>query len=348
MNTLVISKMAPKERRRLLELAKVSELNRTVDTKPKLMPIERQGDPLVLSYAQQRLWFLAQMEGVSQAYHIPGALRLRGTLDRQALVRTLDRIVARHESLRTCFRQIDGQAVQVIAEAEIGMAFQEHDLRGCADAEDELRRLGEEEAGAAFDLEQGPLIRVRLVWLDAEEYVLLVTMHHIVSDGWSMGVLLTEVNALYGAYTQGRDDPLPSLPIQYPDYAAWQRSWLQGEGLQRQIDYWKQTLAGAPTLLELPSDRVRPQQQSYAGASHRIVLDADLSGKLKALSQRHGATLYMTLMSSWAVLLARLSGQYDIVIGSPVAGRNRMELEPLIGFFVNTLAIRFHVFYVFR
>ena len=340
MNKLTISNLTPTARRRLLELAKAADLNRTVTLLPKLTAVERTGEALALSFAQQRLWFLAQMDGVSEAYHIPGAVRLRGRLDRGALGRALSRIVERHEALRTCFRQIDGQPVQVIKGPGIGLALQEHDLRGEADGEERLRRLGEEEAGAAFDLEEGPLIRARLVRLGEEDHVLLVTMHHIVSDGWSMGVLINEVSALYGAYAQGREDPLPALPIQYADYAAWQRRWLQGEGLQRQVDYWKHTLAGAPALLELPSDRVRPQWQDYSGATVGVALDAELTRGLKALSQRHGVTLYMTLLAGWAALLGRLSGQEEVVIGSPVAGRNQAELEPLVGFFVNTLALR--------
>ncbi|MFP5394466.1 MAG: condensation domain-containing protein, partial [Gammaproteobacteria bacterium] len=179
------------------------------------------------------------------------------------------------------------------------------------------------------------------------EHVLFITLHHIVSDGWSMGVLINEISALYAAYRQpGADharDGLPALPIQYADYALWQRRWLSGEQQQRQAGYWKGNLAGLPALLELPADRPRPQQQSYAGASLPVLLDPALTAALKALAQRHGATLYMTLLSSWAALLARLSGQDDVVIGSPVAGRHHGETEQLIGFFVNTLPLRFQL-----
>ncbi|MFN5524632.1 condensation domain-containing protein, partial [Bradyrhizobium sp.] len=204
-------------------------------------------------------------------------------------------------------------------------------------------RLVAVEATAPFDLELGPLIRGRLVRLDVDEHVLLLTMHHIVSDGWSMGVLTRELGALYRAFAHGEADPLPPLAIQYGDYAVWQRRWLSGEGLARQGAYWKEALAGAPELLELPWDRPRPPEQNYAGAMVPVRLDAWLTGALKALSQRRGTTLYMTLLAGWAALLSRLSGQEDVVIGSPVANRGRAEIEGLIGFFVNTLALRVDV-----
>ena len=197
-----------------------------------------------------------------------------------------------------------------------------------------------EEAGAPFDLAHGPLIRGQLIRLDEEEHVLAITMHHIVSDGWSMGVLTGELNTLYGAYSGGQEDPLPSLSIQYADYAVWQRQWLAGEELQRQSEYWQCTLEGAPALLELPADRPRPAQQEYAGDVVQMELDAELTRGLKALSRRHGATLYMTLLAGWAAVLSRLSGQPEVVIGTPAANRTRAELEGLIGFFVNMQALR--------
>ena len=216
----------------------------------------------------------------------------------------------------------------------------EHDLRGHNDVEAELAALRELEAGASFDLEAGPLIRGRLIRLAEDEHVLLVTMHHIVSDGWSMGVLVSELNALYGAFLGGEADPLPELEIQYADYAVWQRQWIEGGILQQQAAYWKTTLAGAPALLELPTDHPRPMQQDFAGGFVELALDEQLTAGLKDLSRRQGTTLYMTLLAGWAILLARLSGQQDVVIGSPVANRGRAEIENLIGFFVNTLALR--------
>ena len=234
-------------------------------TLPPIMAARRD-EPLPLSFAQQRLWFLAQMEGVSQAYHIPLGLRLTGELDGGALRGALARLVARHEALRTTFDHVDGQPVQRIAAEDSGFDLQEHDLRQHSDAEGELQRLAMEEANAAFDLQAGPLIRGRLIRLDDREHVLLITLHHIVSDGWSMGVLSRELGALYRAYSQGQADPLPGLALQYPDYAVWQRRWLAGEVLQAQSDYWRRTLAGAPAVLELPTDRRRPVQQDHAGA----------------------------------------------------------------------------------
>ncbi|MDU6376189.1 MAG: condensation domain-containing protein, partial [Bradyrhizobium sp.] len=283
---------------------------------------------------------MSRFEGTSTAYHIAVGLRLIGRLERGALVRALDRIVARHEALRTVFVQgDDGMPVQRIA-AAAGFALSDHDLCGAAEAAGELQRLVAVEATASFDLERGPLIRGRLVRLAADEHVLLLTMHHIVSDGWSMGVLTRELGALYRAFAHGEADPLPPLAIQYGDYAVWQRRWLSGEVLARRGAYWKEALSGAPALLELPWDRPRPAEQDHAGAVVPIRLDARLTEALKALSHRHGTTLYMTLLAGWAALLSRLSGQKDVVIGSPVANRGRAEIDGLIGFFVNTLALR--------
>ncbi len=317
-----------------LERASVSD-----DRPGAIAPIDRSQAP-ALSFAQQRLWFLAQFEGVSEAYHIAGSMRLSGELDRAALGRALDRIVARHETLRTTFIQHDGQPLQRIAPADCGFLLHDHDLRRETDPAAAFERLAAQEATGRFDLERGPLIRGRLARQAEREHTLLITMHHIVSDGWSMGILIDELSTLYRAFRNGEADPLRPLPIQYADYAAWQRHWLSGERLQRQADYWKRTLSGAPALLELPTDRPRPAQQDPAGASLEVELDPTLVRGLKALSQRHGTTLYMTQLAGWSALLSRLSGQHDLVIGSPVANRTRTESERLIGFFVNTLAVR--------
>jgi amino acid adenylation domain-containing protein len=298
---------------------------------------------LPLSFAQQRLWLLAQM-GASEAYHIFNGWRLKGQLDRGALRRVLDRILARHEALRTTFIVSEGQPVQRIATAdESRFELVEHDLSGAADPEASLKYLVREEADSEFDLEVGPLIRGRLIRLAEEEHALLITMHHIVSDGWSMGVFIRELSVLYGAYVRGEQDGLPELEVQYADYAVWQRQWMEGELLRQQAEYWERTLAGAPTLLELPTDHPRPAEQEYAGGWVRVELDEELSRGLKELSKKHGMTLYMTLLAGWGALLARLSGQEDLVIGTPVANRGRMEIEGLIGFFVNTLALRLDV-----
>ena len=290
---------------------------------PAIAPVDRSA-ALPLSFAQQRLWFLEQLGGPGAAYHIPMRLRLRGELDRGALERALDRIVARHEALRTTFPTVDGEPVQRIAPVEeSGFRLVEHDLRASPDAEDELRRLVADEAGAPFDLARGPLIRGRLVRMAADDHVLLLTMHHIVSDGWSAGVLFRELGALYAAFARGEPDPLPPLPVQYADYAAWHRRWVDGAVLEAQAEYWTRTLAGAPELLELPADRPRPPRQDFAGASVNVELDEALTAALKTLSQRHGTTLFMTLLAGWAAVLARLSGQDDVVIGTPSANRGQ-------------------------
>ena len=294
--------------------------------------------PLPMSFAQQRLWFIARVDPeASKAYHVPDAVRLRGALDVAALQAALDRIVERHEVLRTRFVGIGGQALQVIDEAR-GFALRHEDLRGATDAE--LARIAREEALRPFDLALGPLIRGRLLALGADDHVLLVTMHHIVSDGWSGGVLANEFSALYRAFREGRPDPLPPLAIQYADFGMWQRQWLQGPLLQQQLQQWVAQLRGAPALLDLPTDRPRPAVQDYRGANIAIALDAALADGLRALGQRHGTTLYMTLLAAWAVVLGRLSGQEQVVIGSSHAGRSRVEVEPLIGFFINTQALK--------
>ncbi|KPX63068.1 Syringopeptin synthetase C, partial [Pseudomonas syringae pv. lapsa] len=307
---------------------------------PDIVPVARD-QVWPLSFGQQRLWFLAQMEGASAAYHMPIGLSLHGELDRTAMQRALERIVARHEGLRTTFIQGDDeQPLQRISPADAGFNLQLHDLQGLVDAKEKLQALASEESLQSFDLEQGPLIRGRLIRMAEDHHVLLLTMHHIVSDGWSIGVLTRELAALYAAFSQGQDDPLAPLALHYLDYAVWQRRWLSGDLLQQQSDYWQHTLADAPALLMLPTDRVRPAQQDYAGAVLPIVFDQDLTRGLKTLSQRHGSTLFMTVMAAWAALLGRLSGQDDVVIGTPVANRTRSEVEGLVGLFVNTLAIR--------
>ncbi|HEX2206961.1 MAG TPA: amino acid adenylation domain-containing protein, partial [Longimicrobium sp.] len=323
----------------------LADLARVIENaaRTELPPIERvdRGGRLPLSFAQQRLWFLEQLGDLGGTYHIPTRLRLQGELERGALRRALDAIVARHEALRTTFVEVEGGPVQRIAPVEESrFQLAEHDLGGDPEAQSELRRLLGEEARAPFDLARGPLIRGRLIRLARDEHVLVVTVHHVVSDGWSMGVFTRELGALYGAFRRGEPDPLPALPVQYADYAAWQRRWVEGDVLQAQTEYWTETLAGAPELLELPTDRPRPARQDHAGASVGVVMDEALTAGLKALGQRHGTTLFMTVLAGWAAVLARLSGQSDVVVGTPTANRGRIEVEGLIGFFVNTLALR--------
>jgi amino acid adenylation domain-containing protein len=307
---------------------------------PPIVRVQRT-QRLPLSFAQQRLWFLAQMEEVSKAYHLSLGLHLRGNLDPGALRRALARIVVRHEALRTTFVLIDGEPAQHIAKVEHAeFHLLEHDLRGHSAAKTELERLMAEEADTRFDLASGPLIRGRLIRESEDEYVLLITMHHIVSDEWSMGILRNELSTLYQALQQGKEDALPELAVQYADYAVWERQWLDEKVLRQQAEYWKGVLHGAPALIEMHTDHARPARQDYRGATEELVLEQGLTAKLKNLSRRHGATLYMTLLAGWAALLSRLSGQADVVIGTPVSNRERSETEGLIGFFVNTLALR--------
>lgn len=294
-----------------------------------------------ISGAQRRLWFIDQLEGGSQAYHLPLALRLRGNLDRIALQAALDAILARHEALRSVFMTADGQPMQEIRPiATFALAFA--DLRSCVAStrDSELDRHLQEEFGAPFDLRTGPLVRGRLIQVADAEHVFAITTHHIVSDGWSIGVFIRELSALYAAHLEGRVDPLAPLALQYADYARWQQQWEARARWQEQLRYWKEHLQGAPELLELPSDRPRPAAQTYRGESVPLVLDPELVAALKRFSRRRNVTLAMTLQTAWTVLLSRLSSRDDIVLGIPAANRTRSEFESLIGFFVNTLAVR--------
>ncbi|MDE9552069.1 amino acid adenylation domain-containing protein [Xenorhabdus bovienii] len=299
--------------------------------------------PLPLSFAQQRLWFLSQLDpAASLAYHMSVVLRLTGQLDRDALTTALDRLVTRHESLRTRFVLIEGQPCQHIDPADVSFALSCQDLRPLNPAM-HTRRIAELsalEAQTPFDFVRGPLIRGQLLQLTDESHMLLLTQHHIIADAWSVGVLVHELGALYRAALDGHGDPLPSLPIQYVDYAVWQRNGLQETVLTEQRDFWCTQLQDAPTLLTLPTDRPRPSVQTYVGDQVSFQLDATLLASLKELGQRHHTTLFMTVLTAWSIVLARLSGQDDIVIGTPVANRPHQELEGLIGFFVNTLALR--------
>ncbi|PHM33529.1 non-ribosomal peptide synthetase [Xenorhabdus innexi] len=302
-----------------------------------------------LSWAQQRLWFLAQLDPAAlTAYHIPAALHLKGQLNITALQAALDKIVARHEILRTTIAMTEsstgeeGKARQIIHDKEFGFSLTIRDLSPLTDDERQaaIQSAIKSEASDPFDFENGPLIRGQLFRLAEDENILLLTQHHIVSDGWSVNVMMQEFSTLYLSFCHGQPDPLPPLKIQYADYTLWQRQELQGKELENQLDYWRNTLQDAPTLLTLPTDRPRPSKQTYAGGEATVTLSPDLTGKLKAFAQRHGITLFMTLLTGWSVLLSRLSGQHDLVIGTPVANRKYRDLEPLIGFFVNTLALR--------
>ncbi len=297
--------------------------------------------PAPLSFAQQRLWFLEQLYPGTPVHNISRVIRLSGALDTEALQRTLDAIAARHESLRTTIVTMNGTPMQVVTAAS-RVAMDATDLRGLPESERkaEARRLVREETRRPFDLARGPLFRSTLLRLGDEEYLLHLALHHIVSDGWSMGLLSRELTAFYEAFVTGAAAGLPDLPIQYADYAVWQRQQLQGERMERELAYWREQLQGAPPVIGLPTDRPRPPVQSSRGAKQRVLLPPGLSRQLRALSQREGLTLFATMLAAFQALLARYTGQDDIVVGAPIAGRTRTETEGLIGFFVNTLALR--------
>jgi amino acid adenylation domain-containing protein/non-ribosomal peptide synthase protein (TIGR01720 family) len=297
-----------------------------------------------LSFAQERLWFLDQYEPDSPFYNIAAALRLTGPLNVAALEQSLNEILRRHEVLRAAFVIQKGRLVQVVApELELGLPVV--DLCGLPETrrKDETLRLATQEARQPFNLTRGPLLRVCLLWLGEEEHVALLTMHHIVSDGWSTGVLIQEIAALYGAFSTGKPSPLPEPSIQYADFACWQRQWLQGEVLESQLDYWRQRLGDSPPVLELPTDRPRSAVQTYHGAHYSFTLSKELSDALKTLGRQEDATLFMTLLAAFQTLLYRYTRQEDICVGTPIANRNRAEVEGLIGFFVNTLVVRTHL-----
>ncbi|WP_164021363.1 non-ribosomal peptide synthetase [Pyxidicoccus trucidator] len=310
---------------------------------PPLAPVSRQ-QPLPLSFAQQRLWFFDQLQPGNTSYNLPFAVRLEGQLDAAALGRALQALVQRHEVLRTSFRSEPDGPIQSIAEAG-ECPFTQVDLSALSPEDREARadQHYAEQSALPFDLEHGPLMRAVLLRMSEREHLLLLTMHHIASDGWSMGVLVREVAASYEDFRQGRPSPLPALPVQYADYAVWQRSWLHGEALEAQLDYWRLQLAGAPQMLELPTDFPRPAVQTFRGASVPVQLSRALSGTLKAFCQQRGATPFMALLGAFQAFLARYCGQADFIVGSPIAGRRFAELEGLIGFFVNTLALRARV-----
>ncbi|MBE4753752.1 amino acid adenylation domain-containing protein, partial [Corallococcus sp. ZKHCc1 1396] len=304
---------------------------------PSLRRVDRASAP-PLSFAQQRLWFLDQLIPDSALYNMPAPLRLEGTLDTEALEQSLTELVRRHEVLRTSF---PAEAVQRIAPpAPLPLECVDLSALPLDEREDEARRLIEAEVRKPFSLAHGPMLRALLLKLDEQQHVLVLNLHHIVSDGWSMGVLVREVAALYEAFSQGRPSPLPELPVQYADFAAWQRQWLQGEALEAQFAYWRQQLAGAPQVLELPTDRPRPAVQSYRGATLAHLMPKALSQSLQALCQREGVTSFMALLAGFQSLLARYSGQTDIIVGTDIAGRTHADTEGLIGFFVNQLVMR--------
>ena len=332
-----VADLSPSERAELeLRLAR-----RRTEPGATAIPRRTGSGPTPLSFAQQRLWFLEQLSPGTPVHNMSRLIRLSGALDVAALQRTLDAIVARHETLRTTIVATDGIPMQVVS-APSGVSLETTDLHTLAkqEREAEVRRLTSEEARRPFDLARGPLFRAMLLRLEAEEHLLLLSMHHIISDAWSREVLARELTAFYEAFTTGRPSALPGLPIQYADYALWQREWLQGERMDRELGYWREQLRGAPAVLDLPTDRPRPPVQSSRGGRETLLLPSRLCEEMRALSRAEGVTLFTTVLAAFQALLARYTGQDDIVVGSPIAGRIRAETEGLIGFFVNTLALR--------
>ncbi|MCS4251613.1 non-ribosomal peptide synthase/polyketide synthase [Pseudomonas sp. BIGb0164] len=298
-------------------------------------------DRQALSYAQQRMWFLWQLDPASGAYNLPGAVRLKGALNLGAMAQAFDSLVARHETLRTVFqRQADERLLQVAIEPNV--AIEQLDVSTLAPAEREqaVVEAATRQSLLPFDLEHGPLLRVQLLKLDEQEHVLLLTLHHIVSDGWSMNVLIDEFIRCYDAHECNEQPQLPALPIQYSDYALWQRRWLEAGEQARQLDYWQARLGDEHPVLELPTDRSRPAMPSYQGTRHNFAIDPGLTAQLRSCAQKHNVTLFMLLLGAFNVLLHRYTGQGDIRVGVPIANRNRSEVEGLIGFFVNTQVLR--------
>ena len=326
-------------------IAKLSQkiLGTTNQQNQLLPPIQlvTKKEELPLSFPQQGLWFLEQLQQSSSVYNEQTALHLRGCIDVTILEQVLTEIVNRHDVMRSNFRMVDGSPVMVIS-PHLNITLPIVDLQQLTEPEQfaQLQQLAVKDAQNPFDLAEGLLLRVSLLRLGQEEHILLLTIHHIIWDGWSMGVFIEELSALYSAFCSQQPSPLSELSIQYSDFASWQRQWFTGEVLENQLNYWKQQLAGIPALLEFRTDRPRPPVQTYLGSSLDFELNGELTQKLQALSQGEGATLYMTLLAAWATLLYRYSTQEDIAIGSPIANRTRQEIEPLIGFFANIIVLR--------
>jgi amino acid adenylation domain-containing protein len=333
-----INNLTPEKRELLQKLLAL----RGVELKePSALSPRERPDAIPLSFAQERLWVLHRLNPNNPAYNMPEAVRFVGPLNTAILEQSLNEIIRRHDVLRTTFKTTDSDSVQIIAPAaEVDVS--ELDLRTLPDTEREAEaaRLTAAEAIRPFDLATGPVLRVRLLRLAPDDQIILFTMHHIASDMWSMGVLVRELMALYNAFAAGGPSPLPELPLQYADYAIWQREWSQQPEFAKQLDYWKRQLAGAPATLDLPTDRPRPAVVGSEGSAQRFALTTELSASLIALARQENCTLFMTLLAAFLTLLHRYTGQTDIVVGTPMAGRNRAELEGLIGFFVNTLVLR--------
>jgi hypothetical protein len=319
----------------LLELLLIADVSQqATDIR---IPHADRSQTIPLSFAQQRIWFLEEFEGGSSVYNIPWAMGIKGLFNADALQTALDKLVSRHESLRTVFLKTDAEPEQKIL-SSMPLAVEKVSMPG-ADAATVRTQL-ESWSRESFPLEKGPMLRVRLVELADDDHVLMMVMHHIISDAWSLDLLQKELFGVYFAECAGEVFELPELPLQFADYACWQRNYLQGPEFDNQLKYWTDKLRGAPPILELPTDRPRPSEQSYRGSRARRLLPIDLRDALKELARSNNATLFMVLLATFDVLLARHSGQDDIVVGSPIAGRQQTDLEALIGLFLNTLAMR--------
>ncbi|MCT7952163.1 amino acid adenylation domain-containing protein [Ancylothrix sp. C2] len=333
-----IASLSPEKRELMLQLLKQKKQS---ISPAEIRPQSRESNFFPLSFAQQRLWFFEQLNPGNFTYHIPAAVRLSGTLNFIALEQSLNELIKRHEVLRTAFTTIDGQPTQIItANQKIKLA--EINLRSLPETQrnGEVERLIVAESQQPFDLSKAPLLRAKLLNLSDSNWVLIFSTHHIISDGWSMGLFIEELATLYQAFCMGEPSPLPDLPVQYADFASWQRQWLQGEVLETQLSYWKKQLGGNLPVLNLPIDRPRPAVQTFRGAVHKFTISKAITEKLNELSQQERATLFMTLLAAFKTLLYRYTEQEDILVGSPIANRNRREIEGLIGLFANTLVFR--------
>ncbi|MCA1612751.1 MAG: condensation domain-containing protein [Acidobacteria bacterium] len=337
----VIAELSPDELQLLHRYLRELGQQNGRPARARIVRQSRDSNVFPLSFAQQRLWFLDQLTPGSAAYNIPMSVRLTGRLDVAALERGVQEIVHRHEILRTTFTAVEGQPVQVVAPgADSGLSVL--DLSGLDEGEREaaVGRLAAEEFRRPFDLESGPLMRVTLLRLDAERHILLRTIHHTIFDNFSEDIFVRELLALYEAFSHGKPSPLPEPPIQYADYAHWQREWMQGEVMREQLAYWQENLAGAPPALNLPTDRPRPAVQTFRGAKQLFAISGELTAGVEALSRSENCTPFMTLLAAFQSLLQHYSGQADVLVGTATSGRTRPETERLVGLFANTLVLR--------
>ncbi|MEW6738012.1 MAG: condensation domain-containing protein, partial [Acidobacteriota bacterium] len=328
-------------KRALFELLLKEKKKKGISSSTSSIPRRQVSEYIPLSFAQQRLWFLDQLQPGTAVYNMPFAMRLKGELNVSVLLKSINEIIRRHEVLRTSFAEVDGKPIQIIT-SSLKLALPVIDLSQLDETiqELEIQRLANEEKNRSFDLAQGPLVRATLLHINEKEHGFLCSMHHIVSDGWSTGLMIHEFALLYEAFSCGKSSPLPELTIQYADFAIWQREWLSGKVLATKLDYWKRQLSNATPILALPTDRPRTASHFFQGNVHSIILSQQLSYELKSICQHEEVTMFMTLLAAFKLLLYRYSFQEDILVGTPIAGRNYPEIENLIGFFVNTLVLR--------